>query len=74
MLIRPDIAYVVHLVSQFMAAPRATHYAAAVRILRYFKGTLFKGLQFPFNSSLELKAYSNSDWARDLIGRCSITS
>ena len=44
MVIRPDIAYVVHLVSQFMAAPRATHYAAAVRILRYFEGTLFKGL------------------------------
>jgi len=56
-----------------MAAPCTTHYAAVLRILRYVKGTLFKGLHFPFNSSLELKAYSDSDWARDLIGRCSTT-
>ena len=58
---RPDIAYAVHLVSQFMAAPRTTHYAVVLPILRYIKGTLFQGLHFPFNSSLELKGYSNSD-------------
>uniref|UniRef100_A0A2N9H6G6 Reverse transcriptase Ty1/copia-type domain-containing protein n=1 Tax=Fagus sylvatica TaxID=28930 RepID=A0A2N9H6G6_FAGSY len=31
------------LVSQFMSAPRSTHYAAVLRILRYLKGTLFHG-------------------------------
>jgi len=44
-------------VSQFMAAPRTTHYAIALRILRHIKGTLFLGLRFPFNFSPELKAY-----------------
>ena len=70
---RPDIAYAVHLVSQFMAAPRTTHYAAVLRILRYIKGTLFQGLHFPFNSSLELEGYSDSDWAGNLTSRHSTT-
>ncbi|XP_028093705.1 uncharacterized protein LOC114293777 [Camellia sinensis] len=38
---RPDIAYVVHIVSQFMAAPRSPHYDALVRMLRYLKDTMF---------------------------------
>ncbi|GLU08142.1 hypothetical protein SLE2022_250670 [Rubroshorea leprosula] len=62
---RPDIAYVVHIVSQFMAAPRSTHYAAVLRIIRYVKGTLFHGLHFSANSSPVLRAYSDADWAGD---------
>jgi hypothetical protein len=30
---RPDLAYAVHLVSQFMSAPRSIHYTAVLRIL-----------------------------------------
>ena len=60
---RPDIAYAVHVVSQFMSAPRSTHYATVLRILRYIKGTLFHGLHFSAHSSLELRAYSDADWA-----------
>ena len=36
----PDIAHVVHIVSQFMSALRFTHYAVVLRILRYIKGTV----------------------------------
>ncbi|CAL1356412.1 unnamed protein product [Linum trigynum] len=36
---RPDISYVVQMVSQFMAVPHRDHLAAAHRILRYLKGT-----------------------------------
>ena len=68
---RPDIAYVVHLVSQFMAASHTTHFAAVLHILRYIKGTLFQGLHFPFNSPLELKASSDSYWTRDSTDWCS---
>ena len=39
-VIRPDISYAVHPVSQFMSAPRSTHYTAVLRILRYLKSTL----------------------------------
>jgi len=62
---RPDISYVVHQVSQFMATPRSTHFSAVLRILRYLKGTLFHGLHFSSQSPLELHAYTDADWAGD---------
>jgi hypothetical protein len=62
---RPDISYAVHQVSQFMFAPRLTHYAAVLRILRYLKGTLFHGLHFSAQSLLTLRAYFDVDWAGD---------
>ena len=34
---RPNISYVVHQVSQYLSAPRSTHYAIILRILRYLK-------------------------------------
>ena len=53
-----NIAYAVHIVSQFMAAPHTTHFTAVLRILRYIKGTNFHGLYFSTQSSLVLRAYS----------------
>ena len=48
-----------------MSAPQSTHYAAALRILRYVKGTIFHELQFSSQSTLTLHAYSDTDWAGD---------
>uniref|UniRef100_A0A2N9GLN8 Reverse transcriptase Ty1/copia-type domain-containing protein n=1 Tax=Fagus sylvatica TaxID=28930 RepID=A0A2N9GLN8_FAGSY len=69
----PDLANVVHLVSQFMSAPRFTHYAAVLCILRYIKGTLFHDLHFSAQFSLELCAYADANWAGDLTNRRSTT-
>ena len=71
-----DISYAVHQVSQYLSAPRSTHYAAVLHILRYLKGTLFHGLFYYAQSPLFLHAFSDADWARDLtdcrstIGYC----
>ncbi|XP_052114160.1 uncharacterized mitochondrial protein AtMg00810-like [Arachis duranensis] len=70
---QPDIAYPVHVLSQFLSAPRTTHYTAVLRILRYIKGTLFHGLYFFAHSTLSLQAYSNADWAGDPTDRHSNT-
>ncbi|XP_038683045.1 uncharacterized mitochondrial protein AtMg00810-like [Tripterygium wilfordii] len=70
---RPDIAYAVHVVSQFMSAPRSSHYEAVIHILRYIKATLYYGLHFSAASSLELRAYSDFDWAGDPTDRRSTT-
>ena len=51
---RPDISYAVHVVSQFMTAPRSPHYAVVLRILRYLNDTIFDGLHFSSHSSLTL--------------------
>uniref|UniRef100_A0A2N9J418 Integrase catalytic domain-containing protein n=1 Tax=Fagus sylvatica TaxID=28930 RepID=A0A2N9J418_FAGSY len=69
----PDLAYAIHLVSQFMFAPRSTHYVVVLRILRYIKGTLFHGLHFSAQSSLELRASADVDWAEDPTDRRSTT-
>ena len=60
---RPDISYAVNLVSQFMTDPRHLHLAAVRRIIKYLLRTPTRGLFYPANNSLTLKAYSDADWA-----------
>ncbi|XP_060212165.1 uncharacterized mitochondrial protein AtMg00810-like [Lycium barbarum] len=73
-LTRPDIAYAVNLVSQFMHAPRNTHLHCVKRIFRYLQGTLAHGLFLRASSSNSLVvAYSNVDWAGCLDSRRSTT-
>ncbi|GMP32775.1 hypothetical protein CsSME_00006382 [Camellia sinensis var. sinensis] len=66
---RPDLAYAVHVVSQFVSTPRSTHWVTLVRILRYPRGTIFQGLLLSSTSSLNLVAYADSDWAGDVNDR-----
>ncbi|KAJ9539073.1 hypothetical protein OSB04_031806 [Centaurea solstitialis] len=70
---RPDIAYAVHTISQFMSTPCSDHYAAALCILRYLKGTMFHGLYFSSMSTLTLRGFSDADWDSDLTDRRSTT-
>ncbi|XP_026458766.1 uncharacterized protein LOC113359327 [Papaver somniferum] len=70
---RSYISHVVHIVSQFMSAPRSTRYAAVLKILRYIKGSLYQGLCFSSKSDHTLPAYSDLDWAGDVTDRRSIT-
>ncbi|KAK6153815.1 hypothetical protein DH2020_013454 [Rehmannia glutinosa] len=69
----PYIAYVIHIVSQFVTCPTTVHWATVTRILRYLRGTLFESLLFPSTSSLELRAYSDAYWASDPTDRKSTT-
>ncbi|CAL9023393.1 unnamed protein product [Prunus brigantina] len=56
-LTRPDIAFAVNQVCQFMHRPTIVHWIAVKRILRYLNGTISHGL-FYRPSSLHLIAYS----------------
>ncbi|XP_020520275.1 uncharacterized protein LOC110006867 [Amborella trichopoda] len=60
---RPDIAYVVHVMSQFVSDPRQLHLSAVHLILCYVRGTSIRGLFFDSTSSLDLSAYADVDWA-----------
>ncbi|XP_070681820.1 uncharacterized mitochondrial protein AtMg00810-like [Malus domestica] len=69
---RPDIAFSVHQVCQFMQCPMVSHYTAVKRILRYLKGTMTYGLSYS-SSALDIKAFSDADWAGDPNDRRSTT-
>lgn len=72
-LTRPDIAYAVHVLSQFVSAPTSVHYAHLLRLLRYLRATPSRGLLFSQHSSLELRSYSDATWASDPSDRRSVT-
>ncbi|CAH9114185.1 unnamed protein product, partial [Cuscuta epithymum] len=63
-LTRPDITYAVHMVSQFMHAPRTSHLLAVKRIYRYLQGTSKHGLWLRSDKNISvIVAYSDADWA-----------
>ncbi|XP_061339281.1 uncharacterized mitochondrial protein AtMg00810-like [Gastrolobium bilobum] len=70
---RPDIAYVVHHLSQFVASPCDHHLTAAQRILRYLKNAPANGLFYPSHGSLNIRAFADSDWACCPLTRKSVT-
>ena len=43
---RPDVAYAVGVLSQFMHSPQEEHWEAALRVVRYLKGTAGHGVLF----------------------------
>lgn len=62
-LTRPDIAFAVNKLSQFMHCPTTPHWAAVKRPLRYLHGTIHHGLFLHQNSPLLLHGFSDADWA-----------
>ena len=59
---RPDVAFAVNKLSQFMHCPTDEHYQAAKRVLRYLFGTRDQGIFLRSNTSLNLHAFSDADW------------
>jgi len=60
---RPDIAFAVSTLSQYLEDPRATHLVAVRRIFRYLKGT--KDLKLVLGGKKPgIIGFSNADWAQ----------
>ena len=66
---RPNIAYVVSVVSQFMHFSSKEHMDAVYRVLRYLKSFPDKGLFFGRNKDYEIAGYTNANWTRDQTNR-----
>ena len=61
---RPDILFVVSVLSRFMHSPSEKHFLAGKRVLRYIKVTVALGVQFSrsVEGDLKLLGYSDNDW------------
>lgn len=70
---RPDLAYAVHMLSQFMEKPRQPYLEAAHKVLKYIKQAPGQGIFLPSMGSLQLQAFCDADWARCRDTRRSIT-
>lgn len=66
---RPDLVFVLSLISRFMDLPSQIHMGAVKRVLRYVKGTINLGMHYRKSGSSILEAYSDSDYAGDLDTR-----
>ncbi len=64
---RPDLAYSVGILAQYMSAPSESHWSGVKRVLRYVKGTLRYGLVFSVNQDNTLMGYSDSAVAVGVI-------
>ena len=66
---RPDIAFAVSVVSQFMHDPHSVHMDAVIRILRYLKSRPDRGLLYSCHGNLRVECYTDADWVGSLDDR-----
>ena len=59
---RPDIMFVVSMLSRFMHCANELHFQAAKQIVRYVKGTVDYGIRYSHSQNFKLHGYSDSDW------------
>lgn len=72
-LTRPDMAYVVQQLSQYVHTPHQEHWDASIHTLHYLKNCPFKGLSFPSKNNFKLTAFCDADWASCIDTRRSLT-
>ncbi|GJY27711.1 putative ribonuclease H-like domain-containing protein [Tanacetum coccineum] len=70
---RPDIMFSVCACARFQVTPKVSHLHAVKRIFRYLKGQPKLGLWYPKDSSFDLEAYTDSDYASASLDRKSTT-
>lgn len=69
----PDLTYSVHVLSQLHQKPKQEHWEAALRIVRYIKGTAGQGILLRSDSTLDMTGWCDSDWVACPLTRRSFT-
>ena len=70
---RPELAYAVHTLAQFLKEPRDDHWLAALAVVRYLKGSPGQGIFLSATNNLQLTGWCDSDWAACALTRRSLT-
>ncbi|RVW16742.1 Retrovirus-related Pol polyprotein from transposon RE1 [Vitis vinifera] len=71
---RPDIAFTVSVVSQYMHSPKESHLEAMYKILRYLKGSPGRELFFKKGDSKKVEIYMDADWTGSAEDKRSTTN
>ncbi|GKC60692.1 retrovirus-related pol polyprotein from transposon TNT 1-94 [Tanacetum coccineum] len=66
---RPDIMFAVCACARFQVTPKVSHLHAVKRIFRYLKGHPKLGIWYPRDSSFDLEAFSDSNYASASLDR-----
>ena len=68
---RPNISFLVSVVSQLPQSPCDSHWDAIVRIVRYIKGTPGQGVLYENKGHTQVVGYNDANWAGSPTDRCS---
>ena len=68
---RPDFAYALSVVSQYMHDSGEQHMSTVMKILCYLKGSPGKGILFRKNEHFKIEGYTDADWVGLVADRCS---
>ena len=71
-LTRPDVAFALGRLSQFLADPTASHMSALKKLGRYIRSSQDLGILYTRSGNQTLQGYSDSDFAMDRTDRVSI--
>ena len=63
---RPDISLVVGIVVRFLEKPKENQMMTIKRIFEYLKGIEDYGLWYKLGGNLDLKVFTDVDWAENL--------
>jgi hypothetical protein len=69
---RPDIAFAVNQLTRHLNDPRRVHWTAAMRVLKYLRGTATLGLTYrreEEKGKATITGYADADWAGDTVTR-----
>jgi hypothetical protein len=71
---RPDIAFTIGKLSQYMSDPAEHHGHALKNLLRYLRSTVTMKLRYgPGGEHSQFVVYSDADWASDMVDRKSVS-
>ena len=71
---RPELCYSIHLLSQFMQKTCPAHWDAALRVVRFLKGSPDQGILLRADATLDLSVYCDADWSSCPTSRRSLSS
>lgn len=71
---RPDISFAVSELSKYLSNPGKAHWAAALRVLRYLKGTPDLGVTFARGAGSQLKAYCDYNYKGPSVRSLKLTA